>query len=41
MVTKTDRVSHKPGQRTCPKLMLTAFVCDYLTARAEELVRKN
>ena len=32
MVTVTSRMSHKPGQRRCPKLMSTALASDYLTA---------
>jgi len=32
MVPETNNVACKPGQRRCPKSMLTALTCDYLTA---------
>jgi len=32
MVTETNNVACKPGQRRCPKSALTALTYDYLTA---------
>ena len=32
MVTETNNLAWKPGQRRCPKSLLTALTCDYLTA---------
>jgi len=32
IVTETNNVASKPTQRRCPKSLLTALTCDYLTA---------
>jgi len=32
MVTEMNNVACKPRQRKCPKSLLTAMTCDYLTA---------
>jgi len=32
MVTGTNKMARKPGQGRCPKSVLTALTCDYLTA---------
>ena len=32
MVSGTNKVGRKPGQRRCPKSVLNALTCDYLTA---------